>query len=601
MATSITDRSADTITASQLKTWLGAWPWLLVLDGFDEVAAPQVREAMIDRVNDFLVDAADVDADLLIVATTRPRGYGAEFSERRYEHLQLSDLTRSDAIAFATTLADARLADDPDSHRNVLDRIGEAADDPLTARLMVTPLQVTIMSLLLEGRPRVPQDRYGLFDAFYQTVFSREVAKPTATGRLLERHRATVDEVHAQVGLELQIRSERLNMDAALPQDAVEALARQILLDEEFPPAEAGGLAAQIAAAAMDRLVLLVPKHLEDVGFDVRSLQELMAARALTTGDTEQVMKRLRLTALSAHWRNTWLLAAGRLARRDRHLVDRILGVLGEVGAASYLDTVLKPAADLALDLLDDRFAAPSPRVDRLLLDRAVDALRVPPTRGAGNAADILQRASAAAGPAASALVGRVTRESLGAGPPQQITALIAMRWWTRDTGGLAALGRQHESDPWLVPGTDKGDALRGHFISTTAEEHDARSELRRRTLGSFFKPGADGSGLLDAEQATLYQLLETFEGCEVALYGSERVASVHNLPRLDDAVISSALDVPAVADYLAERLMTLEAGQWAIASAVAEIYRQHVQQRRVGHLLPRESNNDPDRPEAVS
>jgi hypothetical protein len=163
IAQRVTNRGPDTVTAAQLRTWLRDWPWLLVLDGFDEVVTPQVRDAMIERISDLLVQAAEVDADLLVVATTRPQGYTAEFTRDQYEHLYLARLNRSQAVTFARKLADVRLHDDPDEHRNILDRIGEAAADPLTARLMQTPLQVTIMSLLLEGRARVPQDRYSLF------------------------------------------------------------------------------------------------------------------------------------------------------------------------------------------------------------------------------------------------------------------------------------------------------------------------------------------------------------------------------------------------------------------------------------------------------
>lgn len=82
LAGMVSERAADAVTASQLRAWLKAWPWLLVLDGFDEVAAPQVREALVERVEDFLVDAATVDADLLIVATTRPRGVATPGSSR---------------------------------------------------------------------------------------------------------------------------------------------------------------------------------------------------------------------------------------------------------------------------------------------------------------------------------------------------------------------------------------------------------------------------------------------------------------------------------------------------------------------------------------
>jgi hypothetical protein len=289
-------------------------------------------------------------------------------------------LTSEQAEAFARKLADVRLADDPDAHANVLARISEAAKDPLTARLMVTHLQVTIMSLLLEGRARVPQDRYTLFADYYRTIYSREVAKDTATARLLDQHRRTVDQLHEQVGLRLQIQAETSGKaDVALPNPEVQTLARQILDKEDHPPDEAQRLAGQIAAAATTRLVLLVAKHNDDVGFDVRSLQELMAARALTSGPDEQIMARLRAIALSAHWRNTFLLAAGRTAIDRNHLIDAILGLLEDLDTSSYLAMYLHPAAGLALDLLDNKFGAPSPRVEMKLVHKAVGVLQSPP------------------------------------------------------------------------------------------------------------------------------------------------------------------------------------------------------------------------------
>lgn len=68
----VNKRSSATVTDSQLKGWLRTWPWLLVLDGLDEVASPHTREDMMTRVSAFLLDARRLDADLLVVATTPP-------------------------------------------------------------------------------------------------------------------------------------------------------------------------------------------------------------------------------------------------------------------------------------------------------------------------------------------------------------------------------------------------------------------------------------------------------------------------------------------------------------------------------------------------
>jgi hypothetical protein len=175
-----------------------------------------------------------------------------------------------------------RHGDDPEMKQNVIERIDEAAGEELTARLMRTPLQVTIMSLLLEGRPRVPQDRHGLFDAYYETVYSRETGKVTSAGNFLDQHKKTIDALHARVGLLLQVQAETgATTDTVLPQDALRDLARARLVQGGYEAEPADDLVDRIVKAATDRLVLLVPKGDRDIGFEVRSLQEFMAARAI--------------------------------------------------------------------------------------------------------------------------------------------------------------------------------------------------------------------------------------------------------------------------------------------------------------------------------
>jgi hypothetical protein len=600
IAERVSDRGEEALTAGQMKAWLRDWPWLLVLDGFDEVVAPQVRDAMIDRINDFVIEAGNLDADLLIVATTRPQGYSAEFTADLYEHLTLTPLGRQQALAFGRRLADVRLHNDPEAHRNVLQRLGEAAEEPMTARLMHTPLQITIMSLLLEGRARVPQFRFGLFDAYYQTVYQRELAKSTPTARLLEQHRSTIEALHEMIGLRLHVDAETIGgTDAAMPQFTLKAMARTLLDKEEFAPDVAADLANKIADAATRRLVLLVPKHKDDIGFDVRSLQEFMAARAITTGDDPDIIHRLRTLAPSAHWRNTWLLATGRIASQRVNLVDPIIGLLDELDTGNYLTLHLAPGAEVALDLLDDKFADPSPRVERLLLYKAVQLLQKPPTSTIDKAADILQRVSQdSPSTTAAAFIADATRKSLSGEPPEQITAVLMMKRWgsndlvaehtddgrliafTPRTGALAVLARQRLGGGSVerMLGPDHNAALSRHF--NNSDVGDRSESTPKASLDSYLRPLVGKERFTSDDRAKLDRLLEALKSCPVRTFGGSNVPAVAAVPFVSLDVMEAALTRPDIADHIAETLMSLDAKDWAIASALSELVRRWWQQR---------------------
>jgi hypothetical protein len=594
LASRISERGTETITAPQLKDWLGSWPWLLVLDGFDEVVVTQVREAMIDRVNDFLIDAAAVDADLLVVATTRPQGYSAEFTAEQYQHLHLRLLTSDEAERFARKIADVRLAEDPDAHANVVARVAEAAKDPLTARLMVTPLQVTIMSLLLEGRVRVPQDRYSLFAAYYETIYSREMDKRTPVAQLLERHRRTVDQLHEQVGVSLQIQAESSrNADAAIARGEVEILARRILEKEDHPAEDVDSLASKIAEAATNRLVLLVPKHADDVGFDVRSLQELMAARALTTGPDDKIAPRLAMIAMAGHWRNTLLLAAGRVARDRNHLVDEILNLLENLDTSSYLALYLHPAAGLALDLLDDHFAAPSPRVVRRLVQKAIGALQCPPTTETAVAARGLENVSRPGTRELTAYIAEAAKSSLQAEPPQRITAVLMMVIWARQIGALPALGRLAGSSWRDRTGPDHADALAVHYCTWESMKVNVGAQVNRvaprhRTVAGYLSEcGGTLPDEFDAQDEVAWQhVMRVLDSIAVTAVGEGRIPVVERPVTVYAADVPSLTDRPRVADHLATCLMQLGPDNWAIASAVADLIRIQMLHEPVGHRL---------------
>jgi len=131
--------------AASLDAVLLRGPWLLVLDGLDEVSAASSRDGVMAAVGAFLERYGA--APHLVVATSRPQGYGGELAG--YTHLRLAPLSRARALWYAQDLVAQWYPDDASTRAKLLERLLVASRDGGTARLMQTPLQVTIMAALL--------------------------------------------------------------------------------------------------------------------------------------------------------------------------------------------------------------------------------------------------------------------------------------------------------------------------------------------------------------------------------------------------------------------------------------------------------------------
>lgn len=163
IADQITKRCDHQITPALLQSWLRAWPWILILDGLDEVTQATIRRRLIEIIDEFIADADDIDADLMVVVTTRPSGFTERFASEGFAELHLLPLEPLGATAFASLVIKDRLADDPERRDTVEQRLAIAQTDPAQQRLMETPLQVLIMSFIHERFATLPSHRYRLF------------------------------------------------------------------------------------------------------------------------------------------------------------------------------------------------------------------------------------------------------------------------------------------------------------------------------------------------------------------------------------------------------------------------------------------------------
>lgn len=376
VADELSSRSIFDIKAVELVSWLENWPSIIILDGYDEVIAPTAREAVANSVRDLIEDGQEHDMDLFIIITSRPQGYTDELRDLSFESAQLLELTTAQSLDYARRLAKLRHINDPAFADEVIERIKHAAQEPLTARLMTTPLQTTIMTMINETSVRAPQTRWELFNTYYDTIYRREANKSGSLATLLSQHRADVNDIHERAALQIQYQTEQTNQqDAVVSQDILRQMILDRLTSEGQSPLDAAALTEQIMQATTERLVLLIPQNQTDIGFEIRSLREYLAARSMASGEKEDILERMRAARDSAHWRNIWLLAAGRIFTERPELRQNLTTLLSEPYEDAAMQQLVPSGAQVALDLLVDGIGSQAPKFRSALLDQALTML----------------------------------------------------------------------------------------------------------------------------------------------------------------------------------------------------------------------------------
>jgi hypothetical protein len=374
-------RTRRTVTADNLRKWLGVYPWLLVLDGLDEVPVTSNRAQILEQIADFWSDVAVLDADVCIIATTRPQGYNEDFAPRYYQHRYLAPLSDARALMYAKRLVVARYGADPVRSARIIQRLTEACREPAVSHLMRSPLQVTIMTALVDRVGQPPRERWRLFQQYYTTIYEREIERAIPTSQILVQQRSAIHTIHSHVGLLLQSETEKASgKDLRLTAARFRHIVQLYLQDEGYTGDDLIKLVNAITTAALHRLVFLVGLEEDRVGFELRSFQEFMAAEAIADGMDPQVRERLVMIAPLPYWRNVVVFVAGKCFAERPHLRDMIVTICEQLDDPTDdpLAGGIRAGARLALDLLVEGIAATTPRYARSLARIAVQLAEIP-------------------------------------------------------------------------------------------------------------------------------------------------------------------------------------------------------------------------------
>jgi hypothetical protein len=357
-------------------------PWFVAFDGLDEVPAVSNRSDVLTAVRLFLGEARALDADLLVMATTRPQGYEDEFSPAYFNHLFLTPLTVDEALEYARKFVATKYATDSDRRERVINRLESATKEDATARLMVSPLQVTIMSALVDLVGNPPRERYPLFERYYEVVYQREQERGLGSSEALAEHRADINALHDRAGLLLQIATETAGQaKGRLSGQRLRELVRERLGNIGYEGHDLDRITDSLIQTAINRLVFIVPLEEDQYGFEVRSLQEFAAARGLMRrGTPEQLKQRLLAIAPLPYWRNTILFAVGFVFTEREDLSDTIAQLCRELNEDEEDPALFHSRAGsrLALDILRDGVVDRRPAHRRSLLETALLLLDLP-------------------------------------------------------------------------------------------------------------------------------------------------------------------------------------------------------------------------------
>jgi hypothetical protein len=237
------------ISADDLRSWLGTCPSIVMLDGLDEVPPTANREQVIHSINAFLDDLHLVQADTLVIVTTRPQGYNHDLDPKYWQHWELAPLPPTAALKYARRLAEVR-ASDPDQREEILTEIERASSDPATSSLLTSPLQVAILFGIAFLKGAIPRDRWDLFERYYILVRDREAQKP---GSIIREYKRQIDALHQEAGFLLHVAAETAGKaNAYLSPAQFKALIERLPLSEEFEADKIKSVSDELMRTATD-------------------------------------------------------------------------------------------------------------------------------------------------------------------------------------------------------------------------------------------------------------------------------------------------------------------------------------------------------------
>jgi hypothetical protein len=351
----MTREAGRSIQAEDVQRIMKGNALLLILDGLDEVADKERRKTVIDNISSAVNQIRQVlKCNLKVVATTRPFGYSEEFDPFHFIHVTLTKLSPEHARSYAVRWAAAR-EPIPQEAERILKTFDGCLSDRVVRILTATPLQVTIVLVIIRARGAPPKQREELFESYMDIIYRREQKKHAS---LIRTDKDLIYGIHKYLAYVLHRRAGKEKTGALVDPDEFRKIIAEYLSHANplFEGTELENFVEQIVKEASERLVLIESPREGKIGFGLTVIREFFAAGHMvdTAKDSTEAVQRFNAIAKPAHWRNVALFFAGRLARTRPGEASALIDVCREIDTGS-VDRLLKRGAELVMQIVEDR------------------------------------------------------------------------------------------------------------------------------------------------------------------------------------------------------------------------------------------------------
>jgi hypothetical protein len=448
------------VSVEDIQSLLERYPCLIVFDGLDEVADPELRQIVVDEIDLMSVRMGRTQRRLRsfqILVTARPNATNlAEPSTERFQRLRLEPMNDTLQAEFVLKWCDARHIDGPQRQelrrifrdRTTLDHVSKLADNPM---------QLAILLYLISKKgDAVPVGRTPLYGDYMSTLLDREVGR----GQIDRNAVPQVQEVTAFLGWHMQSGVETKPTAGAMTRKDLETTLLLYLRETEADHERA----PELFRMATDRFWALTSETEGLFQFAVQPVREYFAARFLAEwaglSMREPLSKQAVLRELLGrpYWLNTVRFYAGFASPNE--LAGMRYGVEEALQAPSGSTENRVAAWALLTDAVFIGNAPVQRDVVRLLTDDLTlhiardyqykpDFTRLTPDAGGIQLSQTLRTALAGA-PADAMSLPRVDMLR----DQSSLTRAEFTAWWTEQLAG--ALGSPNEAT-WLTIGARFG------------------------------------------------------------------------------------------------------------------------------------------------